>query len=275
MTIQQVANHDCIMCVVARQPVCYKWESSFRPMASILNFLKVADSYERKARFFPAFIVILPIIAFVMSLNLRGEGWVMKLLVAGGAGSALVVALAQMASAAGNRFGDKFWKQRGGLPTVRWLRASDTTHSSQQKEQWFVAIKKLTGLDIPATVAIRPTEEDAIIADAIRQLRYQIRGKAAAKMVDKHNEEYGFARNLAGLRWPMLGSATLGIVGCAVAWHFEHGSVIGCILATCLLIYALVMFFWLPGYVERAGDRYSESLFSIPAFSPPPKPTKR
>lgn len=244
-------------------------------MASILNFLKVADSYERKARFFPAFIVVLPIIAFVMSLNLRGEGWVMKLLVAGGAGSALVVALAQMASAAGNRFGEKFWKQRGGLPTVRWLRASDTTHSSQQKEQWFAAIKKLTGLDIPAAVAIRPTEEDAIIADATRQLRYQIRGKAAAKMVDKHNEEYGFARNLAGLRWPMLGSATLGIIGCAVAWKFEHGSVIGCILATCLLIYALIMFFWLPGYVERAGDRYSESLFSIPAFSSPSKPMKR
>lgn len=263
------------MCVVARRAVCYKWESSRRAMASILNFLKVADSYERKARFFPAFIVVLPIIAFVMSLNLRGEGWVMKLLVAGGAGSALVVALAQMASAAGNRFGEKFWKQRGGLPTVRWLRASDTTHSSQQKEQWFAAIKKLTGLDIPAAVAIRPTEEDAIIADATRQLRYQIRGKAAAKMVDKHNEEYGFARNLAGLRWPMLGSATLGIIGCAVAWKFEHGSVIGCILATCLLIYALIMFFWLPGYVERAGDRYSESLFSIPAFSSPSKPMKR
>jgi hypothetical protein len=240
-------------------------------MASILQFLKIADAYERKARFFPAFIVVLPIIVFVTSLNLRGEGWVMKLLVAGGAGGALVVALAQMSSAAGNRFGDSFWKQRGGLPTVRWLRASDTTHSSQQKEQWYAAIKKLTGLDIPATVMLRPTEEDAIIADATRQLRYQIRGKTTAKMVDKHNEEYGFARNLAGLRWPMLGSATLGVVGCASAWKFEHGSIIGCVFSGCLLIYALFMFFWLPSYVERAGNRYSESLFSIPAFSPTSK----
>ena len=244
-------------------------------MASILQFLKVADSYERKARFFPAFIVVLPIVVFVMSLNLPDEGWVMKLLVAGGAGGALVVALAQMASAAGNRFGEKFWRPHGGLPTVRWLRASDTTHSSQQKQQWYVAIKKLTGLDIPATVATRPAEEDAIIADATRQVRYQIRGKAAAKMVDKHNEEYGFARNLAGLRWPMLGSAILGIAGCALAWKFERGSITGCVFAGCLLVHALFMFFWLPGYVERAGNRYSESFFSIPAFSSTPKATEK
>jgi len=236
-------------------------------MQSVLQFLKVADAYERKARFFPAFIVVLPIIVFVMSLNLGNEGWVMKLLVAGGAGSALVVALAQMASAAGNRFGDNFWKRRGGLPTVRWLRSSDTSHSSQQKQQWFMAIKKLTGLDIPAAVNTRSQEEDAIITDAIRQLRYQFRGKPTAKMVEKHNEEYGFARNLAGLRWVMLGSSLISLVGCATAWEFKHGSVIGCVFTGCLFIYAAIMFFWLPNYVERAGDRYAESLFSVPSVT--------
>lgn len=236
-------------------------------MASILQFLKVADSYERKARFFPAFIVILPVIVFTMSLKLADEGWVNKLLVAGGAGSALVVALAHMASAAGNRFGEAFWGRRGGLPTIRWLRRSDTSHSSQQKEQWYVGIRKLTGLDIPAAVTAQPAEEDAIITDAIRQLRYQIRGKAVAKMVDKHNQEYGFARNLAGLRWLLLGFALAGTLGCASAWRFQHGSVYGCVISSCLLIYAIVMFFWLPNYVERAGDRYAESIFSIPALS--------
>jgi hypothetical protein len=236
-------------------------------MSSILQFLKIADSYERKARFFPAFIVVLPVIVFTMSLRLPDEGWAIKLLVTGGAGSALVVALAHMASAAGNRFGEKFWKQRGGLPTARWLRASDTTHSNQQKQQWYDAIKKLTALDIPATVTIRPQEEDAIIADAIRQLRYHIRGKPTARMVDKHNEEYGFARNLAGLRWLMLAFSALSVAGCGLAWHFEHGSVIGCVFAGSLLIYATLMFFWLPNYVECAGCRYADSLFSIPILS--------
>src|ERR1700683_172490 len=121
-------------------------------MISISQFLKIADSYERKARFFPAFIVILPVIVFAMSLKLSDEGWINKLLITGGAGSALVVALAHMASAAGNRFGAPFWEKRGGLPTVRWLRRSDTAHSSQQKQQWYAGIKKLTGLDIQAAV---------------------------------------------------------------------------------------------------------------------------
>lgn len=240
-------------------------------MPSILQFLKIADSYERKARFFPAFIVVLPIVVFAMSLRLPDDGWVKKLLITGGAGSALVVALAHMASAAGNRFGDAFWKKRGALPTIRWLRTSDTAHSSQQKQQWCDGIKKLTGLDIAAAVATKPQEEDAIISDAIRQLRYQIRGKATAKMVDKHNEEYGFARNLAGLRWLMLASSILAAVGCGVAWRFDRGSVIGCVISSCFFVYALVMFFWLPSYVARAGERYAESILSIPALSGGPK----
>lgn len=233
-------------------------------MPSLLQFLKIADSYERKARFFPALIVVLPIIVLTLSLRLPDEGWFTKLLVTGGAGGALVVALAHMASAAGNRFGDAFWTMRGGLPTARWLRASDTAHSSQQKQQWYAAIKKLTGLDIPSAIANQPQEEDAIISDAIRQLRNQIRGKPTAKMVDMHNEEYGFARNLAGLRWVLIASALLGVVGCTLAWKYEHGSVLGCVFNGCLLLYAVVMFFWLPRYVERAGERYAESLFSAP-----------
>ena len=243
-------------------------------MPSILQFLKIADSYERKARLFPALIVVLPIIVLTMSLNLPHEGWPAKLLVTGGAGSALVVALAHMASAAGNRFGDAYWKRLGGLPTVRWLRAADAAHSSQQKHQWYAAIKRLTGLDIPAAITAQPHEEDAIISDAIRQLRNQVRGKATAKMVDKHNEEYGFARNLAGLRWVMLASSLLGAVGCAVAWKYDHGSVLGCVFNGCLLLYATVMFFWLPKYVERAGERYAESLFSVPPISAAPKSRK-
>lgn len=236
-------------------------------MTSILNILKVADPYERKARLFPALIVVLPIVILVMSLNPVGEGWVTKFLSAGIVGGTLVLALAHLASAAGNRFSDRFWKKRDGLPTQRWLRRSDNSHSTQQKQQWYAAIKKLTGLDIPAAVASTPSEEEAIISDAVRQLRYRIRGKAEAKMVDKHNEEYGFARNLAGLRWLLLGSSLLGIIACASAWAYRHGSVAGCALEACLFLYAVVMFSWLPGYVERCGNRYAESLLSLRVLS--------
>ena len=159
-------------------------------------------------------------------------------------------------------FSDKFWPSKGGLPTVRWLRSADPGHSTAQKQQWYEAIKRLTGLDISKTVAANPMEEDAIIEDASRQVRYKLRGKAVAKMLDVHNQEYGFARNLAGLRWVMLGFAVGGAAGCGTAWALGRGSAWGSLINGVLLVFAVLMFIWLPGYVERAGIRYTESLFS-------------
>jgi hypothetical protein len=81
-------------------------------------------------------------------------------------------------------------------------------------------------------------------------------------MLDLHNGEYGFARNLAGLRWVMLSLAILGAAGSGTAWAAEHGSAWGSLINGLLLIFALSMFVWLPTYVERAGIRYAESFFS-------------
>ena len=53
-----------------------------------------------------------------------------------------------------------------------------------QWKQWYEAIKRITGLDIPTTAAANSNEEDVIIEDANRQVRYKLRGKAIAKMVD-------------------------------------------------------------------------------------------
>jgi hypothetical protein len=81
-------------------------------------------------------------------------------------------------------------------------------------------------------------------------------------MLDLHNGEYGFARNLAGLRCVMLGLAILGAAGSAAAWALGHGSAWGSLINGLLLVFALAMVAWLPAYVERAGVRYAESFFS-------------
>jgi hypothetical protein len=75
-------------------------------MENPLNFLKLVDAYERKARLSPACVVILPAIVLILSLKLGGEAWGPKLLASGDVGGVLLVALAQFASAAGNRFSD-------------------------------------------------------------------------------------------------------------------------------------------------------------------------
>jgi hypothetical protein len=67
-------------------------------MPSVLQFLKIVDSYERKACFFPALIVVLSVVVFAMSLKPPDAGWLTKPLGTSGAGAALVVALAHMAT---------------------------------------------------------------------------------------------------------------------------------------------------------------------------------
>ena len=59
-----------------------------------------------------------------------------------------------------------------------------------------------------------------------------------------------------------VGLIGLGTIGCGAAWYLGHGSTWGSLINGLLLVFALSMFVWLPAYVERAGNRYSESFFS-------------
>jgi len=145
---------------------------------------------------------------------------------------------------------------------VRWLKFGNAEHSTQQKNQWYDAIRRITGLDIGAAAEKQPQQEDAILQDATMQVRYKLRGKAAAKMLDMHNQEYGFARNLAGLRWIMVCIASLGAAGSGLAWALDRGSAWGSLINGSCSYLRFQCLFWLPGYVERAGIRYSESFFT-------------
>ena len=227
----------------------------------ITKLLRVPDAYERKARLAPAVLTVIPAIVLVLSLNLPTESWVIKCLGAGGVGGLLIVGLTQFASTAGNQFGKKFWEKKGGLPTNAWLRRDHKGHATAQKEQWYAAIKRLTGLDIFVVIETRPDEEDAVINDALNQVRHKLRGKAMAKMLETHNQEYGFARNLAGMRWLLIGIAIIGLAGCGLAWVYHRGSAWGTLVNGLLTAIDFCFFIWLPGYVERAGVRYAESFF--------------
>ncbi len=130
----------------------------------------------------------------------------------------------------GEDLGTNSGRPKAACPTERWLRSTGATHSSAQKQQWYDAIKRFTGLDIQKTLAANPAEENAIIKDATTQVRFELRGKAVAKMLDLHNQEYGFARNLAGLRCVMLGFSALGAGGCAAAWALGLGSAWGTLI---------------------------------------------
>lgn len=98
----------------------------------------------------------------------------------------------------GHQYEARRRRRWGALYTELWLRPEDTTCSCQQKEQWYAAIKKLTGLDIARAMGegAETTEIHRLIRDARKQLRHRFRSSTKSGLLVSHNEDYGFAKNL-------------------------------------------------------------------------------
>jgi hypothetical protein len=176
----------------------------------------------------------------------------------------LAFLLGHLARARGKAIEDAMFREWGGPPTTRWLRPSDGNCSEQQKSHWRGAIKRLTGLTIPASITPERTEADIdkVIADATRQARYNLRDREDAAMVRIHNEEYGFVRNLLGLRWHWVSLAVLSLIGCGVLFILGERPWLGLAAAGGSLFLAVCVARELPEYVRRCADRYAESFFA-------------
>jgi len=230
----------------------------------IPQFLSLSDRYERKTRLLPG---LLPAAAPALT-----AGAVLQQFAAwyATASSALVVeflaaiVLGQFARARGRRVEEVLWKAWGGPPTTRWLRPWDDSCSEQQKVKWRGAIKRRTGLSLPASVPDGGSQEDVdrLNADAIRQLRHVLRGKPEAAMLATHNEEYGFARNLSAVRWYWVAISVTCLVGCGIAFAFGMRPYLGLAMAGAFSVASIVIARELPDYVKRCADRYAESLFA-------------
>ena len=230
----------------------------------VLDFLKLTDRYERKARLLPAALcglLVATIAAFLTSFEF---GLLTSVSVGGGTTASCAVALAYAASAAGRSYEKRLWPRWPyDAPTNRWLHPDDTSCSEEQKRLWYRAIKQLVGLDIPDVAArAGPEHLDRIINDAVRSLRLQYRTNNVGRLLSIHNEDYGFARNIAGLN--LLCSLPATVIFTVVAWvlyfvidtDISWGAIAVAELSVCVLLLWIM-----PGYVRQRADRYTESFF--------------
>lgn len=239
-------------------------DSSFleqRNLAQVLSLLSLSDRYERKARLLPGIIAVLPIAVTVGNFMHTSTTWYMGLGIGTGIGAVLGIALSHLARATGAKLEDELKRRWDGLPTVRWLRPDDLSRSDEQKEIWRKAIKKLTGLEVPATDEDR-LYGDRLRDDAVRQLRYKLRESPKAKMVSIHNEEYGFARNIAGLRWVCFTTAVIGTVASIIGFFFGYRPIVSIVISVLEACGAVGLCLGFEHYVQHAANRYAESLFA-------------
>ena len=248
-------------------------------MRLFLQFFALSDRYERKARLLPGLLLAAGPALTAGALLQELSAWYTAVGAAVGVEFLAAIVLGHYARARGRGIEESLWASWGGPPTTRWLRPNDTTCSDQQKSKWRGAIKRQTGMTIPASVPDGGTDAsiDQAIAEATRQLRYVLRNKPNAAILQSHNEDYGFARNLYGVRFLWVALAVLCVAGCGVAFALGMKPYAAIAIAITVLAVSTLVASELPNYVRRCADRYAESLFAAAMLpdSPPPPDDKK
>lgn len=231
--------------------------------SSWLTYANLSDQYERKARFLPAMLSVLPLMPASAAVGGPLVDWLKLVLGGVGLGAIVAVGLSHAASAMGNRLQTKLWPRWPfESPTNRWLHPDETRTSTQQRELWYAATKRLTGIDIAAAIATG-NEVEATINDAVAGLRNLLSDRPEAERMRVHNVDYGFARNFTGMRPIWMSFIVTSLAICWGAhWTSDDGSLLWATVASVVALILLPIGAWvLPGYVRTKAIYYAESFY--------------
>lgn len=225
----------------------------------------VPDEYTLKARLYPGLLVTLPLILLIVVLFPTGVpgGKIFVSLFALCGGSML---FAQMGRDLGKRKEPWLFASWGGIPTTRMLRHRQAPNRELLLARHRMLEQLLPGQRMPTDEEERkdPARADDIYATCIARLIERTRDKKKFRLLFDENCNYGFRRNLWGMKRLGIVTTGLGIVGIAAAgvadWVatdrevspslFLYGAVLVVLLAVWLV--------WVtPGWVRIPGEAYA------------------
>ncbi len=233
------------------------------------------DAYTIRARLWPALLVALPLGLTTLAL-LPGsfQGWdaLWSLIVFSG-GTAL---LAEIGRDYGKKKELRLFQLWGGKPTTRMLRHRDTPditalmHQHRQLEQLIPGLK----LPTPEDEKTKPLEADQVYEKCIEFLRVQTRDRKKFPLVFEENCNYGFRRNLWGMRPLGIVISILSFVaiGMAITLNYFVNKLppspmeIACGSISLLLVLGWIILFtpkWVRVPAEAYAQRLLESCYSI------------
>ncbi len=224
------------------------------------------DRYTWQARVLPVYLTAAPpVLAIAAALP---EGLSLPL-----AGTSAIVFvplsyfLSQIASDFGKRREPALWKSWGGPPTTRFLRHENHEFNPATRDRVHERLRAL-GLDIPTTDQEKadPLRALALYASAVDDLRRLTRDTDRFPLVYKGNAEYGFRRNLLGLK--TFGVTLTLAASAGTGWTALHewraAGVLAPVPAVISLLTACILLAWLvgvrPAAVRITADRYARYL---------------
>lgn len=159
------------------------------------------SEYDRKARFYPSLAFIAPIFLWLML-------WFPKLREIDVAIIELVILMImplimlRMVREKGNQVQASLVKDWGGFPTTLLLRHADSTINTATKERYHKYLESKVNIKIPSAEDEKQDKvaSDKIYDSCVEYLRKNTRDQNKYQLILDENINYGFARNLLGLR---------------------------------------------------------------------------
>ncbi len=232
-------------------------------------FALVTDPYERKARLYPALLVLLPFVAVILAFYPSSLSGLRSVGAAAATGGGLFL-LAQLARTSGKRAEYALFAGWGGKPSIAILRHRDTRLGAVTKTRYH---KKLASI-VSGTSAPTPEDEtrDAAAADDIYAawsdfLRVNAREHLETyPLVFHENVSYGYCRNVWGMRPVGLvssgGLAALAGGYCLYRWRSgaDVPELVAGAAVLCLVVFLLWTVRFTRDWVKVPAVAYAERL---------------
>ena len=160
------------------------------------------DNYSLKARYYPVIILFLPIVVLGFFYSQQFES-VFHFLGSVGVVGALTYLFSQLGRDQGKRKESLLWNSWGGAPTIQLLRLQDSHLDTHTKHRYHQKLQQLCGASVSPDVDLEtnhPEKADDIYRSWTKYLISQTRDTKKFSLLYKENVNYGFRRNLWGLR---------------------------------------------------------------------------
>lgn len=223
------------------------------------------DAYAMKARYVPAIITFFPSVLFISLICYKVGFSTDKIIGFTALSAALPLLFSEICRVQGKKLEAKNYNEWSGKPTTILLRRSDDHFSKVTKEKIYAFIYDDFGIDLKAD------NSDSNISEAVFLIIEYMRNKKNYELLQTHNVEYGFSRNLAGsnILFSIQSLLFFFITG---AYYFLNGSYIAITeIATenvivpvtflMLFIISLILrFYYYPSMVKNNAFQYARTL---------------
>jgi len=229
------------------------------------------NTYNLKARVYPVVLSLIPIIIIGVVYSLKLQSYY-QILASFGVTTALYFLFSQLGRDNGKAIEKEMWEKWGGVPSTQVLRYSDETIDKHSKERYHKKLKTLTGIGVNINEAYEtasPNEADKIYKSWSKYLISKSRDTKKYNLLFQENVNYGFRRNLFGLKkfsiitiiLLMLGS----IIYSYIIGNYKFDFTSELIVAEIFL--AVILVFWVSiikeKWIKSVAFSYAERLIEV------------